>query len=144
MIPGFNSMIFFNNHILYCKMALHNFQFVYAVHQGLVAFGSSTDQQVLTLASPFVTHASEMCLTFQMKLYVGMDWRLVMSLYQSGDTDTPSRTFGYFMSISSDLDGMVSLPVGNYRVVFSSHGVWSDFVRLKNVSLTEGACSEEG
>ena len=92
-----------------------------------------------------MTHAPESCLSFNAVWDgVGNGWKLFVSLYKSSDTDTPSVNLGYFNDEKLEDRGMVSLPNGSYRVVFSSYGDEYDFFSLFRISVTEGPCSGEG
>ena len=137
--------------MLYSKMRYKYMPF----YPGLTFRWHGDSQHVPTLASPLVTYATVMCLSFTMDAdYTngwGDGWHLYISQYGLGDTVTPSITLGHF--IFSDIlnRGMVSLPPGNYRIIFSLHGkgyrmlqAVLKYVRLRDILVTYGACSDVG
>ena len=75
---------------------------------------------------------------------ITIDLEVIISLYKPGDTDTPSVALGYFNYLKVSNRGMVSLPTGIYRIVFSVHGSGYGYVRLRDILVMEGVCSGEG
>ena len=91
------------------------------------------------LASPVVTHSMQMCMFINLEVdYPQSDWKFYISLYKENDTSTPSMLLGYYNYAPTN--GTVTLPVGTYRVIFVSSGGYEE-LRLKGVSVTDGACS---
>ena len=72
------------------------------------------------------------------------DWKLIVGLLKSGDTDTPSVILGYFDDERPPTLGVVDLPSGSYRVVFSFDGVIRGYLRLNATTVQYGSCSKQG